>query len=1511
MTHRAHAVLALLLASAPITAHAQVGSRDRVPVQLPERPFLLVDAPRRFLPRENAQVRVQLSGGGDAHISVFRVRDPSVLLGQAGRRQGVSVARTSVGADAEALVARTDALPRRGQVLSLVRHRRLAMPRPEGARAVWNETTVYDSNEDVEDGVATYWVRAGAWSVRRVSVGRLPAGLYLVQVRAAAWVSSALISVGDIVLVARRGDRQDIVRVTNAEGAPRPGVRVIARRGADDQASARTGADGIARFAASDAEVLRFVASRGNDLAWADVAHVRLRPCDPRVYVATGRPVYRTGERQHVRGHVRGCIDDRYAPLANRTVTLRSGDQETEATTDADGNFVAQLTATDEIVATLDGREHRRPVRIDHRRLPRRNLIVRLDRPWAAAGELVQVHVSDEGGGWPHDASVVLDTPSGRLVGRVGPHRPAIFAVRVPDVGSTAERLTLNASLTVPGRVTMASAELFVGRSAIQLELRAEEERGRSGETFAVEARASDLGGQAVDGPVRFEIYGSDGNERRGRARARHEARLAAGRVAVRLPLTGPGPWMIRATHAEAETQLVVWARRRPPSLARRGDLAVLPLSTHVRPDERLGVDVRLPRGGSAWLTLEQGGVLVSRHVRAAGRVSHVELPIPPTARGLASLVLTHVRRGRARTATATVEVETARPVTLDVTTDHTVYGGGATAHVNIEAKTDGGAPRDGVVSLWLADAGYWGLGEEDYPLPGDYLRLPGRPASGGDSQTPIAYGAEEGRRLESELVFDGQRLSGATHRHGWRFGGEVIAVRADGSLQDLAGAIARAARLRGARVTCPEDTEAHSLRARGLPWDLIAMRLAELLEAEVGIDDRRLIVDCTSATGFGMGSLGTGGGGGTGHGYGQGSTVSREERLEGTLHFVGLSRLGPDGRLELDVPLPDHPGRWRVEVLTIADDGGGARGHQVVHTRSALEAWVDVPGTLRPGDRVGGVLRVLSGGGEGSARVRLTLTPQVRLVGTAPMEIALGPDGRGEAPIVLEGVESGNASITLEVATSRGSRAHRDRVRTNLAVLPPSNRRELYSAAVVGPRATQVEIPLPALARPATLTIDLHANLQREVAALLRELREPRWDLGVMRADRLASLTALRRALGAQPASASTGLLLADLNGAIDSELHALATMRTSTGEIGWGDHADPLLTLEVLEHVPNSIAAEWSAARAHLRERLERGELHGEAAARAAHFVLPVASDAVLDRALQESGDDPRALSQVLLAADHHSRHRVARRAADRLVAAIRTRLASPTGPTRCQGWAWYLCFNRRGERGTLAQAALALAHAEDRRAARVGAEVGEWLSRQPIRPTRFAWGTDEADVLELLANRSRGVDRVLVFIDGRRVGAGPRVRIPAGAHRLELRFAERPARLRRIVVRGDVDAEDPSSPQGNVRLTRTFDQREGRWQGRVSFTLPRRARSVTLEIPLPSGLTVDQRQLVERHASIVDGAIRFRWDELPRGPHELTLPLIATASGSFAAGPAALSANEGELYGLTIAQRVDLAP
>lgn len=385
---RATVLAVALTASFGVRADHEVEEVVVPLLNLPGRPFLLVDAPRRFLPTERARVRVQLQEGGSARLALFRVTDTDAVLAVAGARTGATIAASPLGGEAETVLAASSALPRSGARLALLRDERLRMPASRGARDVVDEAEVHDSNEEEEADVATHWGHAGGWSVRNVDLGRLEPGLYLVRVHAGPWAATAIVSVGELVVLARRGDREDVVLVSGPMGEPARGISVRALAAGRELARGVTDALGAVHLPAHDALDVRFVAEKSGDVAWADVAHARLAPCDPRVYVATGRPLYRVGEKVYVRGQVRGCdAHGRYVGLPRESVQLssppstgsrpstgaRPSSRAVSVTTDAHGNFVAELAVESEtLVATHRGRRHERRLRIDSLSLPRR-----------------------------------------------------------------------------------------------------------------------------------------------------------------------------------------------------------------------------------------------------------------------------------------------------------------------------------------------------------------------------------------------------------------------------------------------------------------------------------------------------------------------------------------------------------------------------------------------------------------------------------------------------------------------------------------------------------------------------------------------------------------------------------------------------------------------------------------------------------------------------------------------------------------------------------------------------------------------------------------------------------------------------------------------------------------------------------------------------------------------------------------------------------------------------------
>jgi hypothetical protein len=1483
-------------ASGPGGGHstATPGADPELPIPIPERPFMLLEAPRRHTPSEPARVHVQLRHGGRVKLAVFRVNDPAPLVaaGLTGR-QGVAVASNEMGQEAERLLTAPGRLPRKGKLLTLVRLRAAKVDNVRRARRLgWQEETEAYDSYSAEEEVATTWVRRELWGKSRPSLGRLPAGLYLVRALRGSWATAAYLSVGRLTLLVRRGDVHDQVLVTDPDGRPQSGVTVEALLGTRRISSARTDASGGARLKASDHPTLRFVARRGADIAWSDVTHARLSECDPLVYLATGRPVYRDGETIYLRGHVRGCTTTNnraggFSPLANEPVVVSPQEPDDPPTlrTDRDGNFTAKLTAgLGDIKVRVRGKEHSRDVQIDRRQLPKHRLNVRLDRSWAASGQTVGVTVADDKGGWPRPREVTLRSPAGMQRGRIAPGKPARFTFRLPAGLPTLKAAEVSATVEGGYRITTATAQLWIGARAEVVHLHADRAQARRGQQLPVRVTAANLGGAPVSGPVQLTLRGTDGNRPKGAARWRGELNLGSGNAAGLVPLRGAGPWWIEARRGAASASLTVWASAKPPPLSSRGPLAVQPLTRVAAPGAPLLLDLRLPPGaGRAWVTLEQGSVWSSTLVQRRGhRTVRARLPVPPRARGLASVVVSHIARGQVRTATATVEVATSRALDLQLSTDRRTYAEGAKTRVTLQARGVDGTARDAVVSLWLADAGYWELGQDRYPSPTDFFALPGRMSSAGDSTAPVAFGAEEGRHLDAALRWNGKPLNRSTFRHGWGHGGELVTLSAQGSLSQVATRLARAAGLAGARV-CRSAERAVGrveLLARALPWDLVTLHVAEQTETQARVERRILHLSCGGSGSGGAGHMGSRRGsaprvlaGMAGH------RSIREQQLEGTLRFIGLRRLGPDGRLTLDLRLPRHPGRWRIEALAIADDGGGDRAHATVHTVRPLHASVELPAQLSPGDLAHGELHLRGAAALHGKRValKLTLPPAVELLGSLPQQVTLDRAGRASIPLRLRAKRAGSGAVVLKASSGKAS----DRVWRPLRVRQPRATRPVDLRAVVGPAAARVALDLPPLARPSRLTVSIDDDPLREIQATLQRLRRPRWNLPSLTLDRLAALRALEHALAASvradrpayhsPRFARLVSLRAELRRTIEGELAALEQLKSVDGAISWWTtlRSDTGLTARVLLQVQRRRGV-WSNARATVIRRAKGWLAAGAREPRSARTLGPTAA------LLAGGGHNDRELARKLLqkhdALLRRGRVRLdgatwALRAARRLrdagvlrnakleqrlsaliVRDVEAALSRPASGG-CGGPIWFLCLRRGSVQAEVARAASALLQLQRPGARKLAARVAAWIDRRPVDPW-WTWGSADADVLELMSRlRTRSsataarATRFEVLIDGRRVASGsatsPAKVSVTQAGKLQVRLSAAPGRACRLRIAGNLAALPPKKEVGPAKLRLELVRGKRDWRAVVTFHLAKDARAVQAGIPLPAGL------------------------------------------------------------------------
>lgn len=1541
--------LALLLVSRAVAADPP---RYSLPVALESRPFLLVDAPRRFLPTEPASVRVQRQGGGTLEVAVFRVRTIAAFVATPWPSQGVSVAALPLGRETEGLLAGRAPLPRRGANVDLVGLQRVTVRvRPPVRRAVSNETAAYDSNETDEGSVETWGVHSGDWADESVSLGALPAGVYLVRVNAGGWSSSAVVSVGSLTLLARRGDARDVLTVTDGEGVPQSGVTV--QRFVDGAPGERavTNASGRAELPAADALTARYVAVRGDDVAWADVTHARLPACDARVYVAAGRPVYRPREVAHLRGHARGCVDGRDVPLADEPVEIRNGDEAVivRTRTDRDGNFLADLPATDEITARMRGRDHRRTLHIDGRPLPRRALRLRFDRPWAAAGEPVTATLSDDLGGWPTPATATFRTPAGLATAPISPGHPATFTFTMPPTEEALARVTVRADIPDGAAVTYAEADLWTGATRDVLELASERTNGLAGQPFPLRLVARDLGGRETAARATLRVYGTDGNHRLGAARSEQTVALPH---AANVRLDGAGPWWIEASAAgdtsARATSLVVWERVRPPALSSRGELAVAVPNVPARPGTALTVSLRTPALGNTLVTLEQGGLWSSRIVTPA-QSGAVQLPVPEGARGAATVVATHVHGGQVNHATVAVEVETSRKLGLTVRTDQRSYNASSTARVTVRARNTDGTPRDAVLSLWVADAGWWEIADENHPSPNEWFRLPGRPASAGDSTRPRAFGAEEGRHYDPALEWNGRPLRGTTFRHTWTSTAPLVNFDSEGSFAAAADRLARAAGFARAEVCASANQAAGSVRvrARQIPWDLAAVRFAERADTGAEVVGDVLHFDC----GVGLGGSGSGmGAGGLGSGAGRGMRgggASPTQTMDGTIFFLGLRRLGPTGEVTIDVPLPARAGRWRVEALAIADDGAGESAHAEFVSTRPLVAQVELPPSLAAGDVAEGAVTVEAAGLAGrEVTVSLDGGERLRLPSFAPRTIALDARGLARVPFTVRAERAGAWTLA---ATVQGPHGAVERAELPVAVRSDPANEPVDLDTAVGPDETDVELRVPALASPASLEFTVETGVGTGVRAVVASMRDPSWAAPSILLERLRTWAALRDALGTPGVPHEDDLHAAVTHG-LRGAGEAVRERMGLTGGLSWWRtlRPDPTLTALVLDLLFDELSADdRHGARELLRAALpttQRPLALAQIAAALAHdedVATRALARSALDRALSsDAGPDALAAYECALAAAKTLGDAArATSAATRLAAAV-DRTLSNDQAARCRGAAWFVCLRGDGDRARMARAARALALHDAVQRPRAASALA-WITRHPVRRDGPWWGQDEAAVVALQAVFPSNVigGMLAVRLDGREIGrvggaAGTWLQVP-GEGVLTVSFPRQPGRGGRLRVRGELPTAPRTTAVGTAPFARRIEGRGSDVALVMEFTLAAAGRDIELHAPLPArwapagragandatgtgGHRADRWGFdlsgwdwyaLDRTPSnqsprvdYADGAVRVRYGALLPGRHVVRVPLTEVARGTFRAGAAWLRADGGRVWALT---------
>lgn len=295
-------------------------------------------------------------------------------------------------------------------------------------------------------------------------------------------------------------------------------------------------------------------------------------------------------------------------------------------------------------------------------------------------------------------------------------------------------------------------------------------------------------------------------------------------------------------------------------------------------------------------------------------------------------------------------------------------------------------------------------------------------------------------------------------------------------------------------------------------------------------------------------------------------------QRFQAVPLFVGNQGTGPDGVLELSVPLPDDLTRFRVSAIASAElapevgEGSGparfGRAEATIEVAAPLMVRAVLPRVLRPGDRarVGALVTPPEGGGR--------LEVSLGLDGSDGVMSILGPtraervvDGQGPVRIDFEvdALASGEAEVVLlaRLVPERG-KALRSGVRRPLAVAV--ERTQVERAAIHGrldgdePVAIPVLVPEGARADHGGLSLTVRGTMIGELDEAARYLVEYPYGCLEQTASRLVPLVAVGRLREHLPPG------VGDPEATIAEGLARLVSMQLPDGRFGyWPGNTEP----------------------------------------------------------------------------------------------------------------------------------------------------------------------------------------------------------------------------------------------------------------------------------------------------------------------------------------------------------------
>ncbi|MEQ8274027.1 MAG: MG2 domain-containing protein [Deltaproteobacteria bacterium] len=277
------------------------------------------------------------------------------------------------------------------------------------------------------------WGSRGGFQQRKVTLGQMKPGLYVLQLVQGHIEGQVLVVVSDLSVQVKQTDGSVLVRVAGRDQKPRPGAEVSLFSAAGAGPTGTTNQRGEVTLETTEPKLVA-LAKVGDDLAVVDTDFYSTLAISPDVFIYTDRPIYKPGHTASFRGILRqpdSFLSRLFAPRNRRVkVTVSSQDGASASTTavvDAYGTFEGTIKAPGKdtgvltFVASVDDRPYQAEARIQDYVKPTFYLEVRSDRETVRPGETIRATIRARryAGGAPKNTKydftlsrTILDTPA-------------------------------------------------------------------------------------------------------------------------------------------------------------------------------------------------------------------------------------------------------------------------------------------------------------------------------------------------------------------------------------------------------------------------------------------------------------------------------------------------------------------------------------------------------------------------------------------------------------------------------------------------------------------------------------------------------------------------------------------------------------------------------------------------------------------------------------------------------------------------------------------------------------------------------------------------------------------------------------------------------------------------------------------------------------------------------------------------------------------------------------------